>query len=94
MAAMETADARGGDKRCTCETRPLPAATAACQGKTSHVAYILRADAADPSGASFNDGRYAMYVSVTNDDITADENPNPVRTLRLRYDAWKKAQPR
>src|SRR5688572_5060437 len=40
MAAMETADARGGDKRCTCETKPLPAATAACESKTSHVAYI------------------------------------------------------
>ena len=91
MAAMETADARGGDKRCTCETLPLPAATAACQSKTSHVAYILRADPADTNGASFNDGRYAMYVAVTNDDILPAENANPVTTLRLRYDAWKKA---
>ena len=71
MAAMETADARGGDRRCTCETKPIPAATAACENKTSHVAYILRADAADKTGASFNDGQYAMYVAVTNDDITA-----------------------
>ena len=91
MAAMETADARGGDKRCTCGTPPLPAATAACQSKTSHVAYILRADPADTNGASFNDGRYAMYVAVTNDDILPAENANPVTTLRLRYDAWKKA---
>ena len=91
MAAMETADARGGDKRCTCETPPLPAAIAACQSKTSHVAYILRADPADTNGASFNDGRYAMYVAVTNDDILPAENANPVTTLRLRYDAWKKA---
>ena len=94
MAAMEAADAKGGDKRCTCETKPIPAATAACENKTSHVAYILRADPADKSGASFNDGQYAMYVAVTNDDITAAENPNPVKTLRLRYEAWKKAQPR
>ena len=94
MAAMETADARGGDKRCTCDSKPLPAATAACESKTSHVAYILRADAGDKSGASFNDGQYAMYVPVTNDDITAAENPNPVKTLRLRYEAWKKAHPR
>ena len=91
MAAMETADARGGDKRCTCESKPVPAATAACQSKTSHVAYILRADPADPNGASFNDGQYAMYVAVTNDDIQPSENANPVKTLRLRYDAWKKA---
>jgi uncharacterized Ntn-hydrolase superfamily protein len=91
MAAMETADARGGDKRCTCETKPLPAATAACESKTSHVAYILRADAADQNGASFNDGQYAMYVAVTNEDILPSENANPVKTLRLRYEAWKKA---
>ena len=94
MAAMETADSRGGDKRCTCDSKPLPAATAACESKTSHVAYILRADAGDKSGAAFNDGQYAMYVAVTNDDILPTENANPVKTLRLRYDAWKKAHPR
>ncbi len=94
MAAMETADARGGDKRCTCETPPLPAATAACESKTSHVAYILGADPGDKNGAAFNDGQYAMYVAVTNDDILPGENANPVQTLRLRYDAWKKAHPR
>ena len=93
MAAMETADARGGDKRCTCESKPLPAATAACESKTSHVAYILRADAGDTNGAAFNDGQYAMYVAVTNDDILPGENANPIKTLRLRYDAWKKAHP-
>lgn len=94
MAAMETADARGGDKRCTCESKPLPAATAACDSKTSHVAYILRADPADKNGAAFNDGQYSMYVAVTNDDILPSENANPVKTLRMRYDAWKKAHPR
>ena len=94
MAAMEAADSRGGDKRCTCDSKPLPAATAACESKTSHVAYILRADAGDKSGAAFNDGRYAMYVAVTNDDILPTENANPVKTLRLRYDTWKKAHPR
>ena len=93
MAAMESADARGGDKRCTCESKPLPAATAACESKTSHVAYILRADPTDKNGAAFNDGQYAMYVGVTNGDILPGENANPVRTLRLRYDAWKKAHP-
>ena len=94
MAAMESADARGGDKRCTCETKPLPAATAACESKTSHVAYVLQADPTDKNGAAFNDGQYAMYVAVTNDDILPTENANPVKTLRLRYEAWKKANPR
>lgn len=91
MAAMETADARGGDKRCTCETPPKVAA--ACDAKTAHVAYLLAADRTDPSGASFNDGRYAMFIDVTDADITPAENANPVKTLRMRYDAWKKAHP-
>jgi len=91
MAAMEAADAKGGDKRCTCDTPPRPRT---CDTKTSQVAYILRAEATDARGPGVNDGKYAMYVSVTNDDITPAENANPVRTLRLRYDAWKKAHPR
>jgi uncharacterized Ntn-hydrolase superfamily protein len=89
MAAMEVADAKGGDKRCTCDTEPKP--DAPCSAKTAHVAYILAADRDDPSGESFNDGRYAMYLAVTNADIAATENANPVKTLRLRYDGWKRS---
>jgi len=85
MAAMEAADANGGDSRCTCDTEPKVAAP--CDGKTAHVAYILRADQADRRGESFNDGDYAMYISVTDRDIKPSENANPVRTLRMRYDA-------
>ena len=91
MAAMEAADAKGGDSRCTCDTEPK--LNAPCDGKTSHVAYILRADKSDKNGESFNDGRYAMYISVTDKDITPSENANPVKTLRMRYDAWRKTQP-
>jgi uncharacterized Ntn-hydrolase superfamily protein len=91
MAAMEAADAKGGDKRCSCDTLPRPKT---CETKTSQVAYILRAEARDARGPGVNDGKYAMYVSVSNDDITPSENANPVRTLRLRFDAWKKAHPR
>jgi uncharacterized Ntn-hydrolase superfamily protein len=91
MAAMEVADARGGDTRCTCESEPRP--TLACTTRTAHVAYILRADPGDRSGTSFNDGQYAMYVSVTDADIAAAEDANPVKTLRLRYEAWKKGHP-
>ena len=88
MAAMEAADAKGGDKRCTCESEPK--VDAPCSAKTAHVAYILRADKSDKNGASFNDGQYGMYISVTNDDIKPSENANPVKTLRMRYDEWKK----
>jgi len=89
MAAMEAADRKGGDRRCNCDTPPQPAAP--CDAKTAHVAYMLRADRTDRNGVSYNDGPYAMYISVTDKDIQPGESANPVRTLRLRYDAWKKA---
>ena len=88
MAAMEAADAHGGDGRCTCESEPV--LDVACDGKTSHVAYLLAADPADPSGDSFNDGEYALFLNVTDKNIEPHENANPVRTLRMRYDAWKR----
>jgi uncharacterized Ntn-hydrolase superfamily protein len=91
MAAMEAADAAGGDSRCTCETNPVP--NAPCTGRTAHVAYILAADKTDLEGTSFNDGQYALYLNVTDQNITPEENANPVITLRRRYDAWKRSQP-
>jgi uncharacterized Ntn-hydrolase superfamily protein len=89
MAAMEGADERGGDRRCTCETEPRP--NAPCDGKTSHVAYILISDKTDPNGSSYNNGKYFAYISVTDEEIKPNENANPMKTLRMRYDAWKKA---
>ncbi len=62
---------------------------APCDGRNAHVAYILAADRNDPEGASFNDGEYAMYIDVTDENIQPTENGNPVITLRMRYDAWK-----
>ena len=87
MAAMEAADEAGGDVRCTCESEPLP--DAPCDSKNAHVAYILAADADDPEGTSFNDGDYAMYIDVTDDNIQPHDNANPVVTLRMRYEEWK-----
>jgi uncharacterized Ntn-hydrolase superfamily protein len=87
MAAMEAADAAGGDKRCSCDRGPK--IDAPCTAKTAHVAYILRADRDDKSGESYSDGQYALYLSVTDSDIKPDENANPVKTLRMRYDRWK-----
>lgn len=91
MAAMEAADARGGDRRCTCDTAPKTEAP--CLTKTSHVAYILLAEKTDTNKTSYSDGDYAMFISVTERDIRPNEDGNPVKTLRLRYDAWKKARP-
>jgi len=92
MAAMEAADRAGGDRRCTCETEPVP--DAPCEYRHAHVAYILAADPEDPvDEEGFNDGDFALYLSVTDQDIAADENANPVVTLRMRYDAWKAGKP-
>ncbi len=92
MAAMEAADNAGGDGRCTCESEPL-LDHVPCDGKTSHVAYILVAEADDPEGESFNDGEYSLYIDVTDENIQEGENANPVRTLRMRYDRWKAENP-
>ncbi len=88
MAAMEAADAEGGDVRCTCESEPL-LEHVPCDGKTSHVAYILVANPDDAEGESFNDGDYSLFIDVTDENIVEGENANPVRTLRMRYDRWK-----
>jgi hypothetical protein len=53
----------------------------------------------DSNGDSHNNGKYAMYITVTQPEqggpnaIKAGENLNPVKTLRMRYDVWRKAQP-
>ncbi|MDE2794158.1 MAG: DUF1028 domain-containing protein [Gemmatimonadota bacterium] len=87
MAAMEAADAEGGDRRCTCESEPV--LEVPCDGKTSHVAYILVANPDDTEGESFNDGEYSLFIDVHDENIQTGENANPVRTLRMRYDRWK-----
>jgi len=89
MAAMEAADLNGGDHRCNCGNNPLESVP--CDNKTAHVAYIAIAEKDDALGATHNDGQYSVYLSVTNHNTVKGESGNPVKTLRLRYDAWKKA---
>ena len=100
MAAMEAADAGGGDSRCACPPAPADGSTAKipCDGKTAQVAYILMAEKTDTNGDSHNNGQYTMFLRVAQPDKGANaihegENLNPVKTLRLRYDAWRKTQP-
>jgi uncharacterized Ntn-hydrolase superfamily protein len=48
-----------------------------------------------------NNGKYAMYIQVTQPNAGGDasvqvkqgENLNPVKTLRMRYDEWRKTMP-
>ena len=90
MAAMEAADAKGGDKRCSCDAAPKTPAP--CVTKTAHIAYILLAEKTDKNKVAFSDGDFSMFISVSETDIKPEEDGNPVKTLRMRYDAWKKAQ--
>jgi Family of unknown function (DUF1028) len=102
MAAMEAADGSGGDSRCTCPPWPTDGSKPPipCAEKTAHVAYILMAEKGDTNGDSHNNGKYTMYLTVSQpapdhgpNVIRAGENLNPVKTLRMRYDAWRKTQP-
>ncbi len=89
MAAMEAADANGGDQRCNCGNNPLDFVP--CDNKTAHVAYIAIANTDDHTGTTHNDGKYYAYISVTDDNTKKGESGNPVKTLRMRYDAWVKS---
>ncbi len=90
MAAMVAADAQGGDSRCSCDNPGNPPVAAPCTAKTAHVAYLLRAEATDRSGPAYNEGQYSLFIDVTDQNILANEDANPVKTLRLRYDAVRK----
>jgi Raf kinase inhibitor-like YbhB/YbcL family protein len=103
MAAMEAADGSGGDSRCNCPPWPTDGTTPAiaCDGRTATVAYILAADPKDTSGDSHNNGKYSVYLTTAQPgpekgpyQIKPGENLNPVKTLRMRYDAWKSASAR
>jgi uncharacterized Ntn-hydrolase superfamily protein len=110
MAAMEAADASGGDARCTCPPPPADGSkpTIACTQKTAHVAYIVMAEPSDTNGDLHSNGKYALYLTVSQPDpvpqgaafathgpsqIKKGEDLNPVKTLRMRYDVWRKKQP-
>lgn len=101
MAAMDAASASGGDSRCSCPALPpdSPPPAIPCDAKTAQVAYILMAERNDTNGDSHNNGKYTMYITVAQptaggpNAIHAGENLNPVKTLRMRYDAWRKQQP-
>ena len=88
LAAMEAADLRGGDRRCSCATPPNPPAP--CDNKTAHVAYIVVANKSDKMGEGLNDGHYYLEINVSDKEIQPNENDNPVKTLRIRYDRLRR----
>ncbi|MBT8403882.1 MAG: DUF1028 domain-containing protein [Gemmatimonadetes bacterium] len=89
MAGMEAADHAGGDSRCSCRTEPVPETEARCTNRTAQVAYIAAAKPEDPDGDAHSGGDYSLFLDVDDQNIQPDEDANPVKTLRMRYDAWK-----
>ncbi len=89
MAAMEAADHNGGDSRCSCRTDPVPETEMGCTHRTAHVAYIAAAKPEDPIGQGHSDGEYSLFIDVDDENTRPNESPNPVETLRMRYDAWR-----
>ena len=84
VAALYAGDLAGGDRRCSCETAPLP--TGPCKRRNALIAYLIVAKPQDQPGA---DGRpaYAMSIYVTDENTTKTESPDPVETLRTRFQA-------
>jgi hypothetical protein len=102
MAAMDAADGSGGDSRCTCPPWPTDGSkpAIACSNRSAFAAYIVMADKNDPNGDSFNNGHYALYLTVLSpgpdrgpNQIKPGEDLNPEKTLRMRYDEWRRHQP-
>jgi hypothetical protein len=103
--SCQTSPSRGGGRGggaagAAAATPPAtPATVIPCEGRTSYVAYILMAERNDTNGDSHNNGKYAMYITVSQPEqgspfaVKPGENLNPVKTLRMRYDVWRAAQP-
>ena len=102
MAAMEAAD--GSRRRQPLHLpavadRRLEAGDSVRRRRPRTSSYILMAEKTDTNGDSHNNGKYAMYINVSQPapdrpkGIKEGENLNPVKTLRMRYDAWRKLQP-
>jgi len=98
MAALEAGDRQGGDTRCSCPSQPSAIPQLPCDAKHAHVAFILLANPTDTID-SYSNGKYAMYLTVSQPaadhpfGAKAGESLNPVKTLRMRYDAWRKSMP-
>ncbi len=59
MAAMDAADANGGDKRCNCGNNPLTFVP--CDNRTAHVAYLAIANKDDAMGVTPTTGNTTPF---------------------------------
>ncbi len=100
MAAMEAAQADGGDGRCSCS----PAAPDSCgsppagfdptKDKSAHCAFMMVARIGDVDGDcnktnGCSTGTYFFDVNIANQTAS---DPDPVLQLRAAFDAWRQNQ--
>jgi hypothetical protein len=65
------------------------AALAFTRAKGTLADHVIDKD--DQAGVTHNDGKYFAYIAVGDNDLKKGESANPVKTLRMRYNAWVKA---
>lgn len=93
MAGMEAARALGGDGRCSCS----PADPTGCGVpppdfvKSAHAGAVLLARVGDTNGTCVSStgcatGGYYLTLNVRSNDTT----PDPVKTLQVLYDSWRR----
>jgi hypothetical protein len=94
MAAMEAARKMGGDGRCSCLSGPPTSCGTppASFTKSADIGFMMIGRLGDTDGvcngtAGCATGQYYMNLNV----IGNANDPDPVLTLRSRYDAWRKA---
>lgn len=91
MAAMEAARKMGGDGRCSCPGNPTGCGTPpASFTRSADIGFMIIGRIGDQDGvcngaSGCATGQYYMNLNV----ITAGSGPDPVLTLKTRYDAWR-----
>jgi hypothetical protein len=53
---------------------------------------VCRGETLSRCHAPWNDGQYSLYIAVYPSNMTKADDSNPVKTLRVRYDAWKRSR--
>ena len=100
MAAMEAAQADGGDGRCSCS--PVAPDSCGCppsgfdptKNKAAHCAFMMVARIGDVDGDctktnGCSTGTYFFNVNIANQTAS---DPDPVLQLRTAFDAWRQNQ--
>jgi len=88
MAAMEAAQAMGGDGRCSCD----PQAPTSCGSppssftKSAHVGFLILARPGDePFCDAFGCGKGDLYMAINKAGLVASD-PDPVFEMRIKFD--------